>query len=135
MKNFSRKIVLLSLLVIWLSSLGTNAALKDFSNVTTKSLGQNGYYKFPDGLLIQWGQRAGSSTSGVSVYLPVSFYDTNYIVQGNIAKSGSDAITYSATPLLNPTKSSFIMDRNFSSTGGSGISTGVFNWIAIGRWK
>ena len=118
-----------------LSSLGTNAALKDFSNVTTKSLGQNGYYKFPDGLLIQWGQRAGSSTSGISVYLPVSFYDTNYIVQGSIVKSNSDAITYSATPLLNPTKSSFIMDRNFSSTGGSGTSTGTFNWIAIGRWK
>lgn len=36
-----------------LSTLGTNAALKDFSNVSTKNLSQNGYYKLPDGLMIQ----------------------------------------------------------------------------------
>lgn len=40
-----------------LSSLGTTYAKSDFSNVGTKSLGQNGYYKFPDGLMIQWGKR------------------------------------------------------------------------------
>ena len=29
--------------------------MKDFSNVSTKNFAQNGYYKLPDGLLIQWG--------------------------------------------------------------------------------
>lgn len=54
MNSISRKLVLLFALIIWQSSLGTNYALKDFSNVTTKNLGQNGYYKLPDGLMIQW---------------------------------------------------------------------------------
>ena len=35
-----------------LSSLGTTYALKDFSNIGVKSLGQNGYRKYDDGLLI-----------------------------------------------------------------------------------
>ena len=62
-----------------LSSLGTNYAKADFSNVITKSLGQNGYYKFPDGLMIQWGY---SSTSGIgkTVYFNTTFYDSNYTV-------------------------------------------------------
>lgn len=59
--NFSRNIVLIFAVIIWQSSLGTNCALKDFSNVTTKDLGQNGYYKLPDGLLIQWGYGGGYS--------------------------------------------------------------------------
>ena len=74
MDRFSRKLVLLLLLVIWQSSLGTNAALKDFSNVTTKSLSQNGYYKLPDGLLIQWG--TGGNGVNQIVYFPTSFYNT-----------------------------------------------------------
>ena len=41
--------------VILLSTLGTKYAKADFSNAITKDLSQNGYYKFPDGLLIQWG--------------------------------------------------------------------------------
>ena len=118
-----------------ISSLGTTYAKADLSNVMTVNLGQNGYAKFNNGLLIQWGQRTGSSASAISIYLSTSFYDTNYIIQGNIVKDSPDAITYSALPILNPTKSSFRMDRNFSSIAGSGISTGSFNWIAIGRWK
>lgn len=135
MNSFSRKLVLFLVILFAQSSLGTTYAKIDLSNAMTVNLGQNGYAKFNNGLLIQWGQRIGSSASGVSIYLSVSFYDTNYIVQGNVVKHSSDAITYSALPLLNPTMSSFKMDRNFSSAGGSGITTGSFNWIAIGRWK
>ena len=73
MKDFSRKVVIVLIVIFAQSSLGTNAALKDFSNVSTKSLSQNGYYKLPDGLMIQWGLSdvAGSSRT---IYLPVSFY-------------------------------------------------------------
>ena len=60
----------------YISSLGTNAALKDFSNVVTRNLGQNGYYKLPDGLMIQWGNLA-SSYRNRSIYLPTSFMITN----------------------------------------------------------
>ena len=47
--------------VILLSTLGTKYAKADFSNVITKVLSQNGYYKFPDGLLIQWGYASSGS--------------------------------------------------------------------------
>ena len=49
MDRFSRKLVLLLLLVIWQSSLGTKAA-----QIKEQNLGQNGYRKYEDGLLIQW---------------------------------------------------------------------------------
>ena len=89
MDRFSRKLVLLLLLVIWQSSLGTNAALKDFSNVSTKSFSQNGYYKLPDGLMIQWG--VGGKIGDVkTIYLPASFYDTAYNV---VACSGFELIS------------------------------------------
>ena len=80
MKYFSRKLVAILVLIIWLSSLGTKYAKADFSNVITKSLSQNGYYKFPDGLLIQWGY-ASSGSYNKAVYLNTSFIDTNYCVQ------------------------------------------------------
>ena len=63
MDRFSRKLVLLLLLVIWQSSLGTNAILLEAQN-----LGQNGYIKFNNGLMIQWGYNTGSSTHTLTVY-------------------------------------------------------------------
>lgn len=78
MNNLSRKIVVIIIGLFLQSSLGTNAALKDFSNVSTKDLGQNGYYKLPDGLLIQWG--TGGNGVNQIVYFPTSFYNTSYVV-------------------------------------------------------
>lgn len=135
MNRLSSKIVLILIVVFAQSSLGTNAALKDFSNVTTKSLSQNGYYKLPDGLLIQWGQQFGSTATTVTIYLPTSFYDTNYIIHGCIIKDAYDGNVYTATPLINPTISNFKMDRNFSSSSVTGVSKAKYSWIAIGRWK
>ena len=79
--NFSRNIVLIFAVIIWQSSLGTNAALKDFSNVSTKSLSQNGYYKLPDGLMIQWGYVTGVATIK-TIYLNSSFLNSDYIISG-----------------------------------------------------
>ena len=59
--------------VILLSTLGTNFAKSDFSNVITKSLSQNGSYKFPDGLLIQWGYFSGGVSNEQSIRFPLSF--------------------------------------------------------------
>lgn len=135
MKDFSRKVVVILTIIFTQSSLGTNAALKDFSNVTTKNLSTNGYYKLPDGLLIQWGQQVGSTASTVTIYLPTSFYDTNYIIHGCIIKDAYDGNVYTATPLINPTINNFKMDRNFGSSSGTGVSRAKYSWIAIGRWK
>ena len=75
MNCFSRKIVLIFATIIWQSSLGTNAIQS-----SGQSFGQNSYIKFNNGLLIQWGVKAGA-VGFSSLYLPTSFYDTNYIVQ------------------------------------------------------
>lgn len=102
--------------------------------VESQSLGQNGYLKCSNGLLIQWGKHSGSTFPSVTIYLTESFLDADYIIQGSIIKDASDNNVYSALPIANPTKSSFKLDRNFSSTN-IGVSSAKFNWIAIGRWK
>ena len=63
------------------SSLRTTYALADLSNATSKSFGSSSsYMKFNNGLLIQWGTKTGAIGFS-SLYLPISFLDTNYSVQ------------------------------------------------------
>ncbi|KAA4034462.1 hypothetical protein F3D60_06080, partial [Bacteroides ovatus] len=120
-----------------LSSLGTNCALKDFSNVTTQNLGQNGYCKFPNGLLIQWGKVSGSSVVSYTIIMPTSFYDKSYKIFATVYKPSSDSSVYSASPIDDSTKtvSRFYINRNYASGGITGLSQETFDWFAIGRWK
>lgn len=132
MSGFSRKLVLLLVTIIWQSSLGTNAALKDFSNVSTKSLSQNGYYKLPDGLMIQWG-RSTSGGSGKYIYFPQSFLDTYFSI--TIVSDSTAAKGIVVTMINSISKTYFQIesrynDANTVSTAGEG-----FRWMAIGRWK
>lgn len=134
MNSISRKLVLLFALIIWQSSLGTNAALKDFSNVTTKNLGQNGYYKLPDGLMIQWGY-SSSSGRNKTIYLPTSFYDTIYSVIITMRR-GTDDTTNLTGDVWTQSKSSFLMFGLYHATDiNNGAYWAGFNWLAIGRWK
>ena len=52
---FSRKLVAIIVVIFAQSSLGTNAI-----QVNSQILGQNGYVKYSNGLLMQWGTRAGA---------------------------------------------------------------------------
>ena len=113
-----------------LSSLGTNAILLEAQN-----LGQNGYIKFNNGLMIQWGYNTGSSTHTLTVYMPVSFYNSTYNVYGNIIKDASDNNLYTFCPILNNGSSYFKVDRTFYASGATGNSIAKFTWFAIGRWK
>lgn len=117
-----------------LSTLSTVYAKADLSNATTVSLGHNGYAKFNNGLLIQWGYSAGTSSAAQTVYMPTSFYNTSYIAIGSIIKNNTDNNVYTFCPIYGYSINSFKVDRNFMSTG-AGISSAKFNWIAIGRWK
>lgn len=112
----------------------TTYAKADLSNAMTVSLGQNGYAKFNNGLLIQWGYSAGTSSAAQTVYMPTSFYDTNYIAIGSVIKNNADNNAYTFCPIYGYSINSFKVDRNFVSTS-TGISSAKFNWIAIGRWK
>lgn len=117
-----------------LSTLSTKYAKADLSNAMTVSLNQNGYAKFNNGLLIQWGYSVGTSLAAQTVYMPTSFYNTNYIVIGSIIKNNADNNAYTFCPIYGYSINSFKVDRNFMSTS-TGISSAKFNWIAIGRWK
>ena len=123
--NFSRNIVLIFAVIIWQSSLGTNAALKDFSNVTTKSLSQNGYYKLPDGLLIQWG--TGGNGVNQIVYFPTSFYNTSYVV----VTTAISSVMNSIVKMINGKNISYFKVYSVGPTIEAGE---IFGWIAIGRW-
>jgi len=120
-----------------LSSLGTNFAKSDFSNVITKSLSQNGYYKFPDGFLIQWGY-VGSSSFDKTTYFSTSFLNNQYNIQIT-AIVPSDALV--GISIINDSQSttSFRSRSRYVGTdvGTSGLktSTDPYYYIAIGRWK
>lgn len=136
MNNISRKIVLLFAVIIWQSSLGTTYALADLSNATTKSFGSSSsYIKFNNGLLIQWGVKAGG-VGFSSLYLPTSFYDTNYSIQlTGVSANTTEIIVYAPT-LCTKTISSFQVGTRYIASGGEIAWTGwQFTWFAIGRWK
>lgn len=117
-----------------ISSLGTNFAKSDLSNVVTKSFGQNGYYKLSDGLMLQWGY-SSSSGRNKTIYLPTSFYDTNYSVMITMRRK-EDNTTNLTGDVYTLSKSSFIMFGLFHSTdSNNGAYSGGFSWFAIGRWK
>lgn len=120
-----------------ISSLGTDFAKSDFSNVITKNLSLNGYYKLPDGLLIQWGISAVAGSSR-TIYLNISFYDTNYSVITNVVKSQGATISVVSSSILSKTKTNFIINGTYQYENGDyGYlqSTENIYWFAIGRWK
>lgn len=136
MYNFSRKIVTFLTVVFWQSSLGTTYAKVDLSNAISVNLSLNGYAKFNNGLLIQWGRVGGSSTASYSVTMPTSFYNTEYKIFATVYKPSSDSAVYSSSPLaINKTVSRFYLNRNYASGGTTGLSQESWDWFAIGRWK
>lgn len=136
MSSFSRKLVLLFAIIFWQSSLGTTYALADLSNAISVNLSLNGYAKFNNGLLVQWGRVGGSSTVSYSVTMPTSFYNTEYKIFATVYKPSSDSAVYSSSPLaINKTVSRFYLNRNYASGGTTGLSQESWDWFAIGRWK
>lgn len=119
---------------ICISSLGTNYAKSDFSNVVTKNLSKNGYYKLPDGLMFQWGINT-SSAQHRTVYLPISFFDSDYSVTITPqSPTNINVLTVFSTNSYG--KSSFIATGAFRGIDSSfGYPSEPFRWIAIGRWK
>lgn len=100
------------------------------------NLSQNGYQKFNNGLMIQWGRVGGSSTTSYMVTMPTSFYNTEYKIFATVYKPRSDSAVYSLSPLaINKTVSRFYLNRNYASGGTTGLSQESWDWFAIGRWK
>lgn len=109
-------------------------AAKDLSNVSIgKQFADNGYYKAPDGLLIQWGYASGGGS--LTVYFPISFYTTPYNVLAAVVFGNRTAV---ATASVNSkTASSFTVRKSYieSTSGGVNPAGEPIYWFAIGRWK
>ena len=112
-----------------LSSLGTKAEL-----IESKILGQNGYKKYSDGMLIQWGKGSNSTVGNTSTYFPISFYDTNYSLVTTMETISGEQSVYAAMPYLKYS-SYFSARRRYATATDCGDTARSFNWVAIGRWK
>lgn len=102
------------------------------------NLAQNGYQKFNNGLMIQWGyNNGGTSGNGKTIYMPTSFINSTYNVQSaGILQNTSEKIVYSPSVYTKGT-SYFTIYTRYIGQGSTNVETTGWNfeWIAIGRWK
>lgn len=100
-----------------------------------KSLSASGYYKAPDGLMIQWGYTTTASATP-TVYFPTSFYGTPFVVIGSIKYSASNPPKTFSVSTTNMYTSYATFLKTFSTEGDTNSAVSEpFYWFAIGRWK
>lgn len=105
----------------------------DFSNITQKYFAENGYYKLPDGLLIQWGvNRSGTETR--TIYFPISFWNANYSFVSNFNTISSQRHVITAL-ILSKNRSSVSIKCRCDLGDYNGEAIEAVDWIAIGFWK
>lgn len=109
------------------TNVATTVWIKNFAKtsganyMTTFSKAGNGYYKFTNGLIIQWGTSAKGSSKTVT--LPTAFTSTNYKVAVNNQTTNGGGYYSSAT-----TKTT----TNFVIHSSGGATSYDNDWIAIG---
>lgn len=110
---------------IALAGTDTATALTAAAFAGNKSLASSGYYKFPGGLIIQWGT-TGSVTSGgsLSTNFPIAFPNSAYnaFITGT-APGSSGGATAAVTSL---SVNSFTINNNINVNQG-------FYWFALGN--
>lgn len=127
-----------------LSSTSTNAVqnkviyeqLVKKAEIVGYQAGQNGYIKFDNGLLMQWGYKTASSTGTNTTYTPIAFYNATYcpIITYREPGQGMNIVTGLVTLVQN---SYFIIRSRYAvgDSNGTGAGTNDFYWVAVGRWK
>lgn len=88
-----------------------------------KSLAASGYYKFPGGLIVQWGSGTTTSGSFQTVTYPVSFATTSRVTT---SVDGNRRIIYTQS-----IGTSTFQVRAFDEGAGTDVAAG-FQWHAIG---
>lgn len=112
---------------VWQNTTGSTILASSATNASA-----NGYASLPGGLLVQWGQSAGSGLSSV----PVSF-NTNFTSAGVNTPAYSVVVTASRAASSPGNSDSYIVQGSISASGftifnnGSHTFTGWY-WIAIG---
>ena len=116
-----------------LNTLSTTYAKADLSNAMTVSLGQNGYAKFNNGLLIQWGYFSAGASNNQSINFPISFKSCFSLAFSSSTDNTDNSIwsvNYAAIYA-----SYFTVYRRYANVGSVSPSSQSFRWIAIGSWK
>lgn len=101
-------------------------------------LAQNGYQKFSNGLVLQWGTRAGATNGAINLYFPQSFYNTSYnIYFTGAVNNTSESFIYAPGYDFNGKYTSYcrVLTRGINSTPAIVWTSWNFTWFAIGRWK
>lgn len=102
------------------------------------NLSKNGYQKFSNGLMIQWGTRVGETGRAINLYFPTSFYNTDYnIYFTGAVNNTSESFIYAPGYDLNGKYTSYcrVLTRGINSTPAIVWTSWNFTWLAIGRWK
>lgn len=127
-----------------LSSTSTNAVqnkviyeqLVKKAEIVGYQAGQNGYIKFDNGLLMQWGYKTASSTGTNTIYTPIAFYNATYcpIITYREPGQGKNIVIGLVTLVQN---SYFTIRSRYTVGDSNGTGAGIndFYWVAVGRWK
>lgn len=127
-----------------LSSTSTNAVqnkviyeqLVKKAEIVGYQAGQNGYIKFDNGLLMQWGYKTASSTGTNTTYTPIAFYNATYcpIITYREPGQGMNIVVGLVTLVQN---SYFTIRSRYTVGDSNGTGAGIndFYWVAVGRWK
>lgn len=94
--------------------------------IVSANLAQNGYVKFANGFILQWGYLAASTSGNKTITLPISLSSTNYAI-ATMAQSGSFENYFNAS-LQSKARNSFVVSV---PSQGSSYYTG-FLWILAG---
>lgn len=116
-------LIQLATAAVTLTGTSTTTAITPAGFAGNNSLGVNGYYKFPGGFTIQWGQ-FGTITNGgtLVVTYPIPFITVHIVTLTSVEGAGTNDNCHLLALPTNP---------NFTvAAGGSGTSGGC--WIATG---
>lgn len=105
------------------------------TTILSANLGQNGYIKYTNGLIIQWG-RFTSRGRGIQVTFPIAFTSSVFAIAGsNIAATNTNTTsTIKASNVTTASATFYAPYRGSGSSAGFTDSTSeTFTWIAIGE--
>ena len=127
-----------------LSSTSTNAVqnkviyeqLVKKAEIVGYQAGQNGYIKFDNGLLMQWGYKTASFTGTNTTYTPIAFYNATYVPVITYYEPGNGMNIVTGL-IINKQTSYFTIRSRYAvgDSNGTGAGTNDFYWVAVGRWK
>lgn len=98
-----------------------------------QSLAANGYYKLPNGLILQWGSiTSGNGTSSFNLTFPITFSNTCLSFVGVVEDSSGDTNKL-VLKVKNKSASDITLVSVYGNSGADGYSSAVpWLWVAIG---